>query len=482
MRSRTPARILLATLSAAALLLTACGGPSSPVSPGGGNAGGTTTAGDAAGTGSAASTANTTSGVSELAGTTAAGATTITFWQQKFEDYQQKWFSDRVKEFNSSQTKVHVNYVVVPGDVWDQKLTAAEAAGTQPDVRTTSYGNIRSGVDEGKYADLGALMGDAPFADLKDNVKSFVQVDGKNYAYPMLVEPSTVLYYRTDLVKAAGLDPTKPPKTWDELTNWARKLTTDKVKGITIASTAPDLSWSSWGLQYNACGYLPVKGDWSAARATDPCFAKLADFYGTLFKEKLMPQQPKTGYPDPTPYLNGEVAMMANGSWAIGSLKDNGKMLDKTAVAEFPSLDGDPSKTTATLGGWTLTVDSKSKDQQGAADFVKWLLADDPQRMAQFFKLARYSKYTVRKSVDEALAGTAEASNDPFMKIVSDDIVAHGKPEPSYPFDIAKAFGDAIESVMKGKSDSSTALSTANSKIDTILKQQGLVGKGPGDN
>ena len=48
--------------------------------------------------------------------------------------------------------------------------------------------------------------------------------------------------------------------------------------------------------------------------------------------------------------------MMADGSWAVGQLKNTfPKMVGKTAVAPFPSIDGDPTRTTATLGGWTLT-------------------------------------------------------------------------------------------------------------------------------
>ena len=70
-------------------------------------------------------------------------------------------------------------------------------------------------------------------------------------------------------------------------------------------------------------------------------------------------------------------------------------MVAKTAVAPFPSIDGDPKKTTATLGGWSLTVGAKSKAKTQAADFVKWLLAGDPAIMADFFKASGFSKFTV---------------------------------------------------------------------------------------
>jgi multiple sugar transport system substrate-binding protein len=408
------------------------------------------------------------------------GTTTVTFWQQKFEDYQQTWFKKYVDKFNASQTKVKVNLQVVPADTWAQKLKAAQAAGKAPDIATTSYGNVAAGVVSGQFKPLDDLMPASVFDDIKSNVRSFVIVKGKHYGYPMLVEPSTVLYYRTDLAKAAGLDPANPPKTWDELVQWATRLTSPKVKGMTIASTGPDLSWSSWGLQYDACGHLPITDDWSSARATDPCFEKLLGFYKTLYQNGLMPKQPKVGYADGSPYGQGEVAMMAGGSWVVGQLKnDFPAMVKNTAVAPFPSIDGDLSKTTATLGGWTLTVDARSKAPQQAADFIKYLLAGDPAIMADFFRTSGFSKFTVRTSVDQALSSDPTASADPFMKIISDKVVPNGKQEPPYPYDIALAFGTAIESAMKGNAQIPAALKTANGAINDVIKKQSLKGTAP---
>jgi multiple sugar transport system substrate-binding protein len=412
---------------------------------------------------------------------TSDGKTVVTFWQQKFEDYQQTWFKKYVDQYNKSQDKVHIDYQVVPADTWQQKLKSAQAAGKQPDVATTNYGSIAAGVAQGQYADLDGLIPAKAFDDVKDNVKSFVTVKGKHYAYPMLVEPSTVLYYRTDLVKAAGLDPASPPKTWDELLTWAKALTQGNVKGMTIASTSLDLQWSSWGLQLNACGHFPITDDWSKGRATDACYDKLLEFYKSLYQGGYMPKQAKVAYPDATPYGQGEVAMMANGSWAVGQLKNSfPKMVDKTAVAPFPSIDGDQTKPTATLGGWTLTVDSKSKVKQQAADFIHYLLGGDPAIMADFFKTSGYSKFTVRTSVDQAIAKDPQGSSDPFMKIISDKVVPYGKQEPGYPIDISKAMSDAIEAAMKGNTSVQSALQTANSQIDSVIKKQELAGTGPG--
>src|SRR5699024_11869416 len=38
-----------------------------------------------------------------------------------------------VEDFNAAQEDVYINFQVVPGDAWDQKLKAAQAAGNAPD-------------------------------------------------------------------------------------------------------------------------------------------------------------------------------------------------------------------------------------------------------------------------------------------------------------------------------------------------------------
>jgi multiple sugar transport system substrate-binding protein len=409
------------------------------------------------------------------------GKTTVNFWQRQFEDYQQAWFKKQVDAFNASQDAVQVIHTVVPGDAWDAKIAAAQAAGTQPDVVTTNYGGIRPGTVNGQFAKLDDLMDASVFADIQEYVKPFVTVDGAHYGYPMLVEPSTVLFYRTDLFEAAGLDPAAPPTSWDQLLETARTLTKDGVYGMNIGQTAPDLGWSSWGLQFNAAGHLPIADDWSASRATDPEFKQLAEFYTTLFSEQLMPQEATYGYADCSFFGEGSVAMSACGSWAIGQLSGNpdwATVFENTAVAAFPSIDGDQTRTTSTLGGWTLTVDAKSKAPQESADFIAWLLAGDPAIMTDFFATAGHSKYSARVSVAEALAADAEASSNPFLKVVTDTILPYAQAEPSYPWDISLAMGTAIEKSMRG-GNIDEALAEADAAINDVIEKQELAGTAP---
>lgn len=403
----------------------------------------------------------------------------VDFWQRQFEEYQQEWFGAQVDAFNASQDGIEVIYTVVPGDAWDAKLVAAQAANVAPDVATTNYGAIKPGVVDGKFANLVELMPAEAIADIEPWVKDFVTTaDGGVYGYPMLVEPSTVLYYRKSLLEAAGLE---VPTSWEELLAAARALNTDEVYGMNIGQTAGDLGWSSWGLQYNAAGHLPITDDWSAGRATEQGFKDLAQFYTTLYSEQLMPQEPTYGYADCSFFGEGQVAMSACGSWALGQLSGNPDWADvwnDTAIAAFPSIDGDQTKPTSTLGGWTLTVDSKSDQPQAAADFVNWLLAGDPAIMASFFDAAGYSKYPVRTSVNAALAADPVASANTALSVVTSDILPYAKPEPAYPWDISLAMGTAIEKSMRG-GNIDEALAEANATIDTVIAQQGLAGTAP---
>lgn len=408
---------------------------------------------------------------------TAEGVRTVRFWQVKFEDYQQTWFAERVQEFNETHPNITIEYEAVPGDAWDTKLNAARAAGSQPDVITTAYAAIKPGVANGQFLPLEDLISAEAIADIQPSVGEMVRKDGTLYAYPMHVELSTVVFYRKDLFVAAGLDPDEPPASWDDLIDAARKLTTGGVYGMNVAQTAVDLGWSTWGLQYNATGHLPISADWSAPDLDDAGFRELAELYRTLYADGLMPPEPPAGYADITPYGEGKLAMTACGSWAIATLANEyPEIMANTGVAAFPSIDGSTGKPTSTLGGWSLTVDAKTEVAAEAGEFIEWILGDEQEPLVQFFASSKFSKYPTRISVADALATAPEAPQYAFIDVINTQIVPFAKPEPTYPFDVSLAFGTALETIMKGAADIDTAFADAEAAIADVIDRQGLAG------
>src|SRR5690606_40464794 len=122
-------------------------------------------------------------------------------WDEASEDWWNKW----IDKYNKEQEDVYVKIEIIPGDAWDQRITAAQAAGTSPDITTMNYNKIVFSADQGKIVALDDYVDAAIFDDLYVNVRDFISVDGKHYAYPMLVEPSSLLFYNKEMFEKAGL-------------------------------------------------------------------------------------------------------------------------------------------------------------------------------------------------------------------------------------------------------------------------------------
>ena len=56
-----------------------------------------------------------------------------------------------------------------------------------------------------------------------DGMLDGVSIGGKLYAAPLMAS-WTIMYYNSEMFKNAGLDPKKPPKTWDEMVAYGKKL------------------------------------------------------------------------------------------------------------------------------------------------------------------------------------------------------------------------------------------------------------------
>jgi multiple sugar transport system substrate-binding protein len=399
-------------------------------------------------------------------------------WNYIFEDWNKAWCEQQAAAFNKESKTVELDQQFVPGDGWDEKMKAAQASGTAPDIYLINYAKIPYYARDGLILALNDYIPRSAWNDLYDNVKGFVSYKGKYYAYPQLVEPATVLYYRTDLFKAAGLDPAKPPKTWDQYIEYAKKLAKGDVFGSNFPAFGGEIGWTTWGWQYTAAGHLAISDDWSKATVTDQGYVDLVNFVKRLYTEKAVPAQMLGGYNDIRPFAEGGYAMAFCGSWAIGQLRNTfPDVVDKVAVAAPPTKDGKPFH--STVGGWTYVIDAKSKVAKAAGEYIYWLLGDDAERPASFFAVAQYSKYAPRKSVDTYIKKKTEASKDPWMKVVSEQITPYAIAEPLYAWDICMAVDNAIENAVLKNMSAEDALAKAAEAINTFIKNNDYASKKP---
>jgi multiple sugar transport system substrate-binding protein len=160
------------------------------------------------------------------------------------------------KEFDQKFPNIKVTHLPFPAvpdpSQWIVAITADYASGNGANIYA---GGVNSSIGVGMGV-KGMAVDLAPYvnawADWKtvyDSVKKDVSQAGTSHVYSIPNGVDVVLLvYRTDFAKAAGLDPSKGPATWEELRAWAKKLA-DPKKNIAGFSVLADTT-ADWWFEY----------------------------------------------------------------------------------------------------------------------------------------------------------------------------------------------------------------------------------------
>lgn len=405
----------------------------------------------------------------------AEGTKQVTLWSRSFEEWYNNLILQRVKEYNALNRGHEVEVEFIAEAAWNERMTAAQAGGTAPDVYTISYNHIVTEARNMAIQPLDGLLTDAQLDNLIPGVRDMVSYDGKAYAYPLWVEPSAMLYYRIDFFEEAGID--KAPVTWEELIETAKLLQNDDRFGLAVAAGG-DLCWSTWGVQYGVAGHLAINDNWDAA-TIDEGYKDLALFYRDLYDAGVVPEQALSGYGSIEPLAQGAVAMQVNGSWAIATLvRDYPELEGKFGVAVLPTKDGNQNVTTATNGGWTLAVDGKAANPDGAADFISYLLCEAPETWGVYYEESLFSRSPGNQTISDYVSAKAEEAGYPWADVIN-AVASLAIPEPTYPWDISVAVGTMIDQVWMHALEVDDAIAECINSINTIISDQNLAGKNP---
>lgn len=399
----------------------------------------------------------------------------ITLWSRSFEDWYNSMLGQQVDNYNALNRGYTVSLEFVAEAAWNERITAAQAAGNAPDLYTISYNHIVTEAKNQAIQPLDGLLSDEKLDDITESVRKMVSYNGKTYAFPMWTEPSALLYYRTDLLEEAGID--KVPTTWDELVEAASKLTTNSRFGLALM-TGGDMGWSTWGWQYGISGHLAINDNWDAATIDDG-YQALAGFFEKLYDAGCVPDQALSGYGDISPFATDAVAMQINGSWAVATLiNDYPELEGKYGIAVCPTQNGDLDVCTATMGGWTLAIDGASKNAAGAADFISYLMCEDASVWGGYYELCHFCRSACTKSISEYVnQKSAEAGYD--WAAVINDVASHAIAEPVYPWDISVSVQLMFENVFMHTMSMEEATQTCIDSINKIIADQNLAGMNP---
>lgn len=226
------------------------------------------------------------------------------------------------------------------------------------------------------------------FADYPKNVLSVGTFGEKTYIVPLVTEWQ-VLYYRKDLLSAAGI---KVPTTFAELEEAAKKLNSDAVAGIASRGKGAAAVTQLSSYIYNYGGAYLDKGvavfDSAPAVEATRFYGKLLGNYGpkgvtSMSWENIMPL-----------FQAGKVAMWTDASVFYGQIIDPTKTqvaAENVGIANLPA--GPKTNAPFIVSSWGMAMAKQSKNKELAAQFLTWATGKElaAQAMLANITMARSS-------------------------------------------------------------------------------------------
>jgi len=256
-------------------------------------------------------------------------------------------------------------------------FTAALAAGTLPDVFTIPFTDGKGLIAQHQIVNIDARVRALPYADKfnKNVLINGQDTDGAIWAVPTQAYGMSLTYNRT-LFKAAGLDPDKPPATWDEVKAAAKTIATSTgVAGFAEMATENTGGWQITTMTYALGGRMETVGDDGKVTATlnNPATKQALQYLHDLrWTDNSMGSTFDYAWGSINQaFAAGQIGMFTGGSDLYTAMvQNNGLKADDYGVATIP-LASDPNA--GVLGGGTLAAVNvaTTEDQRDAA--VTWI-------------------------------------------------------------------------------------------------------------
>lgn len=403
----------------------------------------------------------------------AGGKTVIEYWHVNAESFGGPTIKQLVAKFNKENPDIEVVEKYNP-DMYKgltQNLQAAMASGKNPDVVQMGYSYLNYAGENLKYANIQDIINKYSPEDktfLQDqflpNILGLATTDdGKLIGVPYSVSVP-VLYYNPDILKQAGLDPGKPPQTWQEVARYAQiiKAKTGNT-GFFMQEFADN--WAQQALIESNGGHILGKKDGKTIAAFDsPEAAQAYQLLADMVKNgSALHATNEEGF---QAFLSGKLGMVCT---TIGK-RENFEKSAKFAVmaAPFPTFEGKPRKVPA--GGNLLMIFSQDPAKQKAAwRFVKFL--ESPEALAMWTKGTGYMP--PRKGVTEDPKGLkAFMEQNKLMQAAMaqmPDIVKWASFPGANGLQAEQALIDVRDVILSGQKSAQEALKNTAAKINAML-------------
>ncbi len=380
-------------------------------------------------------------------------ARTLSIWVS-YNDEEYQVFKEIVRNYKETND-VKVDVQRIPFSGTEQKILTALATRTTPDIARVDCAFVsrlalRGGVCALDELGAGEIVDELVPAAVSGNI-----INGKIYGIPDQTN-CICLFYNKKLFKEAGLDPKKPPPTWEEFVSYGKKLT-DSQKGIFGFGMRNTLWWTlpffyTFGARFIDEGKCVLNTE----EAVEGLQFKV-DLYS---KYKIEAGAWKAGAVEPDMgFQNEKYAMVLSGPWRIKTLLNIGINF---GVGMIPK---GPAGTATTVGGTNMVIFRGTKDKELAFDFLKFLVSKENQ--------TRWANELGQIPVNVNSFDDVDLIKHPYLEIFLHQMkTAVPRPViPDYPA-VENVVNQEMEAALSGKRSVKETLFVITEKVNKLLEEE----------
>ncbi|TPL86534.1 sugar ABC transporter substrate-binding protein [Mesorhizobium sp. B2-3-14] len=367
------------------------------------------------------------------------------------------YFEQVKKEFEAKNPGITVKFEVVPWDVLLQKLTTDITAGTNADLSIIGTRWLIDFVQQDVAEPLDSYITPEFKGRFIDTFLSPSIMGGKTYGLPIAAS-ARAMYYNKELFEKAGI--AKPPATWTELQEDARKIKAQGAFGFGLQGKEIETDVYYYYAMWSQ-GTEILNKDGTSGLST-PGALEAAKLYKSMIDEGLTEPGVTSNNREDVQNLfkQGKVGMMITAPFLSNQIKDEAPSL-KYGVAAIPAGPTGARGTYGVTDSMIMFKNSKNKDEA-------WKLMDF------LFATEQRAKFTQGEGF--LPVNKEEAKMDYYVN--NADLAAFTALLPDARFapvipgweEVAQITSDAMQKIYLG-GDPEAGLKEAAAKANAVLKK-----------
>ncbi|MFC9650344.1 MULTISPECIES: ABC transporter substrate-binding protein [unclassified Streptomyces] len=390
------------------------------------------------------------------------GKITFQTWnlQANFKDY----FNGVIKDFEKKYPDTEVKWVDRPAEGYADKLSADAAGGTLPDVVNVSPDLVTPLAKAGLALDLDKDETAASFRDeyLPGAWQSH-QIPGTDgtYGFPWYLNTGP-MFYNKRLFEEAGLDPEKPPTTYDEVFDQGLKLAEQSDGEIATLAQVPTIE------DFGRYGVQLMNKEGTGFAFNDAKGVEMLTRYKELFDKKALDPQALTATPESsgTKFLTESVAMNPGSALDLENFKTKAPSLYKNiGITDQVTSTG---KVNMYVMG--VMVNAQTKQKPAAVAFAHFVT--DATRQMSFAKQVAIFPST-KGSLDDPYFTKEDGTDETRVRVAAAKSLktAVNYTPVLFSEQMKTELRNQVAKALQGKQSPQEALDRAVEACDSLLKK-----------